>query len=157
MTRVAMALLGSLMLAPAAMAAPADDVVIPIHQFIDGFNKGDTKSAFAAYAKGDIAIVDEFAPHIWRGPRAPQNWAVDYDKHAQATGVTDGSVSYGPPTRTEIEGSVAYVIVPTVYTYKEKGQPIAEEGQMTFVLSQSATGWKIGGWTWSGVKPHSAE
>lgn len=36
-------------------------------QFIDGFNKGDTKSAFAAC---DISIIDEFAPHLWTGPNA---------------------------------------------------------------------------------------
>ena len=129
----------------------------PIHQFIDRFNTGDTKSAFAAYATGDIAIVDEFAPHRWLGPHAPQDWAADYDKHVQATGVSDGIVKYGPPTRTEIEGDVAYVIIPTTYLYKEHGQPTVEEGQMTFVLHAETGGWKIRSWTWSGVKPHAAK
>jgi hypothetical protein len=36
--------------------------------FIDSFNKGDAKAADATYAKGSIAIVDEFAPHL-RIPR----------------------------------------------------------------------------------------
>lgn len=151
------ALLASVVLAPAAMAAPAGDVTTPIHQFIDGFNSGDVKSAYAAYAAGDVAIIDEFAPHRWLGPNAPQAWAADYDKHAKASGVSDGIVKYGEPTRTEIEGDVAYVIVPTVYTYKEHGQPIAEEGQMTFSLQGGAGGWKISAWTWSGVKPHPAK
>ena len=74
-----------------------------------------------------------------------------------ATGVSDGSVKYGAPTRTEIEGDVAYVIVPTIYTYKEHGQPLVEEGQMTFVLHAEAAGWKISSWTWSGVKPHTVK
>jgi hypothetical protein len=150
------ALLASGLLAGVGLAA-AGDVTTPIHQFIDGFNSGDTRSAFAAYASGDIVIVDEFAPHRWVGPHAAQEWAADYDKHAQATGVTDGMVKYGAPTRTEIEGKSAYVIVPTVYTYKEHGKPIAEEGQMTFVLKLEAGGWKISGWTWSGGKPHPAK
>src|ERR1041385_6137754 len=85
-------------------AVYAADVTSPIHQFIDGFNTGDVKSAYAAYANGDIVIVDEFAPHIWRGPHAAQDWAADYDKHAKASGVSDGSVKYGAPTRTEVEG-----------------------------------------------------
>jgi uncharacterized protein DUF4440 len=135
----------------------AGDVTAPIRQFIDGFNKGDTKSAFAAYASGDIVIVDEFAPHRWVGPHAAQEWAADYDKHAQATGVTDGIVKYGAPTRTEIEGKGAYVIVPTVYSYKEHGKPVAENGQMTFVLVEEGGGWKISGWTWSGGKPHAVK
>ena len=144
------------LIATSAFAA-SGDVTTPIRQFIDGFNTGDVKSAYAAYATGDITIVDEFAPHRWTGPHAAQDWAADYDEHAQATGVTDGLVKYGEPTRTEIEGDVAYVIVPTVYTYKEKGHPLVEEGQMTFVLYQEAGTWKIRGWTWSGVKPHAVK
>lgn len=157
MRKCAIALLAGALFSTAVGAAPADDVTVPIHQFIDGFNTGDTKSAYAAYASGDVAITDEFTPHLWMGPDAAQSWAADYDKHAKATGVTDGSVAYGPPTRSEIEGSLAYVIVPTVYTYKENGKPIAEEGQMTFVLNSGAAGWKIRSWTWSGVKPHPAK
>ena len=157
MKKIIFVLLISVLLAPSGMVAAQGDVTAPIHQFIDGFNRGDVKSAYAAYATGDIIIVDEFAPHRWVGPNAPQAWAADYDKHAQATGVSGGTVKYGPPTRTEIEGDVAYVIIPTTYIYKQHGQPLTEEGQMTFVLHVEASGWKISSWTWSGVKPHAAE
>jgi hypothetical protein len=151
--KIVLALLVSLLAVP-RMPAATPDVTAPIHQFIDGFNAGDTKSAYAAYASGDITIVDEFAPHRWIGPHAAQDWAADYDKHAQATGVSDGMVKYGAPTRTEIEGDAAYVIIPTTYLYKERGKPTAEEGQVTFVLHAEAGGWKIQSWTWAGVKPH---
>ena len=140
-----------------ATAATSSDVKSTIGKFIDAFNSGDTKSVDASYARGDIVIIDEFAPHIWVGPHAPQNWSADYDKHAHATGVSDGSVKYGAPTRTEIEGNVAYVIIPTVYYYKEHGKSIAEEGQMTFVLRVEKDAWKIVAWTWTGVKPHPAK
>jgi hypothetical protein len=126
----------------------------PIRQFMDGFNTGDTKSGFAAYATGDISITDEFAPFHWSGPDAAHAWAAAYDKHAQATGVADGSVKYGEPTRTEMQGDLAYVIVPTTYRYKEHGQPMIESGQMTFVLRLQSGTWKIAGWTWTGEKPH---
>jgi SnoaL-like domain len=156
--RTTLALLVSLLVIPAGVLAATPDVTVPIHQFIDGFNKGDTKSAYAAYSTGDdIIIIDEFVPHRWLGPHAAQDWAADYDKHAQATGVSDGFVKYGAPTRTEIEGDTAYVIIPTTYRYKEHGRPTVEEGQMTFVLHLEAGGWKISGWTWSGVKPHPAK
>lgn len=108
---------------PAAVADITADVTLPIRQFIDGFNKGDTKAAYATFAKGNISIVDEFAPHQWIGPTAPQKWAADYDKNAKATGVTDGLVTYSAPNRMEIEGNSGYVIMPTVYLYKLKGQP----------------------------------
>ena len=149
-------LVASVLLAAVTVAAP-QDVTAPIRQFIDGFNSGDVKSAFAAYASGDIVIVDEFAPHCWVGPNAVKEWAAAYDKHAQANSVSDGAVKYGAPTRTEVEGDVAYVIVPTTYAYKEHDKPLVEEGQMTFVLRSGADGWKISGWTWTGVKPHPAK
>jgi hypothetical protein len=137
MKRAIFTLLAIVLLSAAATtAAPVPtsaDVITPIRQFIDGFNNGDTKSAFAAYATGDITIVDEFAPHRWLGPHAAQEWAAAYEKHSSATGVTDGIVKYGPPT------------------------PLTEEGQMTFVLRTEAGAWKIAGWTWTGVKPHPAK
>lgn len=37
------------------------DVLKPAHEFMDSFNKGDTKGAVAACADA-VAIVDEFAP-----------------------------------------------------------------------------------------------
>ena len=157
MKTTALALLASVLFTPVVLAAAADDVTQPIRQFIDGFNSGDAKSAYAAYATGDIAIVDEFAPRRWLGPNAPQAWATDYDKHAAAAGVTDGSVKYGDPTRAEIEGDTAYVILPTLYSYKDHGQPTAEEGQMTVVLHGGPGAWKITAWTWSGEKPHPAK
>ena len=46
------------------------------------------------------------------------------------------------------------MIVPLVYTYREHGKATTEEGQMTFVLRAETGGWKIRGWTWSGVKVH---
>ncbi|MFY9643870.1 MAG: nuclear transport factor 2 family protein [Terriglobales bacterium] len=151
------AVLANVLMATSFVLAATPDVTAPIHQFIDGFNKGDTKSAYAAYSTGDITIVDEFAPHRWIGPHAPQDWAADYDKHAQANGVSDGIVKYGAPTRTEVEGDAAYVVIPATYLYKERGQSMVEKGQMTFVLHAEGGGWKIQGWTWLGVKPHPAK
>jgi hypothetical protein len=157
MKKTILALIVILVAIPSALAATPQAVTLPIHQFIDGFNTGDVKSAYAAYASGDIVIVDEFPPHLWTGPRAAQDWAADYDKHAQATGVSDGSVKYGAPTRTAVEGDFAYVVIPTVYNYKEHGQAMTENGQMTFVLHREHDAWKISAWTWTGSKPHSVK
>jgi ketosteroid isomerase-like protein len=151
------ALLASILIAPAVRAATPADVAAPLHKFIDAFNAGDTKTAFALYATGNITVVDEYAPYSWVGPHAGQDWAASYDKHAAATGVTDGKVTYGKTTRTVIEGDLAYVVIPTVYLYKEHGKPMQEEGQITAVLHSEAGGWKIRSWTWTGVNPHLAK
>ena len=157
MRKTFLALLAGVLLVPFTFAADRGDVATPIRQFIDTFNNGDTKAALAATAHGDIQIIDEVAPFHWGGARAAQNWIDGYDKHAKATGVTDGNVKYEVPTRIEVEGDLAYVIVPTAYLYKERGQPMAEEGQLTCVLHAEAGGWKISAWTWAGVKPHLAK
>lgn len=154
MKRAVFAFLAVVLCAPVLVPASQDDVSAPVRQFIDSFNRGNVQAAFTAYATGAITIVDEFAPHLWTGPDAGHQWADAYDKHARATGVTDGEVTYGQPTRTEIDGDVAYVVMPTVYLYKEHGKPLREEGQMTVVLNHEAGGWKIRSWTWTGVKPH---
>ena len=104
MKKIVFALALSILIAPSAMWAATPDVTVPIHQFIDGFNKGDTTSAYAAYTTGEITIVDEFAPHRWLGPHAAQDWAAAYDKHAQAVGVSDGIVKYGNRRGPRLKG-----------------------------------------------------
>ena len=156
MKKTVFALLVSVLFAPVAFAASGDDVAAPVRQFIDAFNKGDTATGFATYAQGEIAIVDEFAPHRWTGPQAAQEWAADYDKHAKSTGVTEGLVKYGSPTRIEVEGDLAYVILPSEYLYKERGKAMQEKGQITAVLHKEAGAWKIRGWTWSGGRSPTA-
>src|ERR1700760_3288747 len=143
--------------APAMVPAAGDDPAAPVRQFIDGFNSGNVQSAFAAYATGPITIVDEFAPHIWSGSNAAHEWADAYDKHAQATGVTDGKVTYGKPTRIEQVADAAYVVLPTDYLYPENGKALKEEAHVTAVMNRESGAWKIRSWTWSGVKPHAAQ
>jgi hypothetical protein len=155
MSKAVFAMIAAMMIATPVFAAAPADPAAPVRQFIDGFNSGDTKAAFAAYAPGDVAIIDEFAPHHWIGAKAPQAWAAAYDANAKATGVTEGIVKYAKPTRIEIAGKAAYVVVPTVYTYKQKGKPMVEEGSITASLTMTAAGWKMNAWTWSGVKPHA--
>lgn len=156
MKQALIASLALVLFVPVGVAAGSDDPSAPVRQFIDAFNAGNTQAAFATYADGAVTIVDEFAPHIWTGTDAARHWADAYDKHAQATGVTDGKVTYGKPTRMEVVGDLAYVILPTKYSYKEHGKAWQEEGQMTVVLNREAGVWKIRSWTWSGVKPHAA-
>ena len=157
MRKAVLALVGGVLSAVVAFAASGEDVVAPLRQFIDAFNKGETAAAYATYAKGEITIVDEFAPHRWTGTHAAQDWAAAYDKHAQATGVSDGQAKYGAPTRIEREGELAYVILPTEYLYKEHGKAMDEKGSITAVLHKEDGAWKIRAWTWSGEKPHGAK
>ena len=142
----------------AAGAATADDqVMAPIQKFIDSFNKGDIVAAAATHAAAaDLAIIDEVSPHLWQGPQAFQAWSADLDKDAKKRGITDQAVTIGAPTREEISGDRAYVVVPAVYTFKERGVVMRESAQFAIVLRKGAGGWLIHGWAWTGPKPERA-
>lgn len=126
----------------------------PIVKFINSFNQGDAAAAASTHAvTADLAIIDEVPPYLWRGPDAFQSWSADLERDAMANGITDQVVTLGDPTRKELAGDRAYVIVPVVYTFKERGVAMSETAQMTFALVRSDGGWLIHGWTWTGPAP----
>jgi len=134
--------------APNALAQQKD-VMAPVHQFVDGFNKGDTKSALAACAD-QTSIIDEFPPHEWHGAGACAKWADDYDANAKKDGITDGMVILGKPRHVDVTGDLAYVVVPANYRFKQKGKPVAEIGSMlTIALQKGPAGWRMTAWTWT--------
>src|SRR5262249_2372443 len=145
-----------------ALAAPASaqtnaELTAPIQKFIDSFNKGDAAAAAATHASGaDLAITDEVPPYVWRGANAFQTWATDLENDAKKNDITESMVTLRAPTRTERNGDQAYVVVPAVYTFKQRGTAMRETGQMTFVLKKGANGWLIHGWTWTGPKAQPA-
>ncbi|QUD86218.1 nuclear transport factor 2 family protein [Phenylobacterium montanum] len=137
--------------ASATLAADAQ-LMVPIHQFIDDFNKGDVKGAAAAHLSG-ASIIDEVPPHHWAGPGSVQAWAKSLMAASKAAGQTDEKVTLGEPTRADINGSHGYVVIPATFSYKEKGSAMKEPAQMTYALTRMKSGWKIAGWTWVGTTP----
>src|SRR5258707_13797429 len=65
-----------------------------VHQFADGFNKGDMKMLLAACA-GQTSILDEFPPHDWHGAGAGAKGVADFDAVAEQNGLTEGFVNHG--------------------------------------------------------------
>jgi hypothetical protein len=124
-------------------------VLAPVHQFVDGFNKGDTKTAVAACAD-QTSILDEFPPHEWHGTGACAKWIGDFDADARKNGITDGTVTLGNPTHVDVTADRAYVVTPANYAFKLKGKPVTETGSIiTLALQKSANGWRITGWSWA--------
>jgi hypothetical protein len=125
----------------------------PITTFIEAFNKGDIAGAAATHAaEADLVIIDEVPPFLWRGAQAFKTWAADLERDATKNGITDQKVTLGAVTRIETDGVAAYVVVPSVYTFKQGGVAMREAAQMTFTLKKGAAGWLIHGWTWTGPR-----
>ena len=132
-----------------ALATEQTDAMAPVHQFIDGFNKGDVKSALAACAE-QTSIIDEFPPHEWHGAGACAKWLSDFDVDAKKNGITDGVVTLGDSLHVDINSDYAYVVVPANYRFKQKGKTVSEVGSIiTLSLKNGPMGWRITGWAWA--------
>jgi ketosteroid isomerase-like protein len=125
------------------------EVMATVRQFIDGFNKGDAKTALAACAS-PAAIIDEFPPHAWQGPTACADWANDFEADSKKNGITDQVVKLAKPRHVDVTGDRAYVVVPANYAYKKRGKAISQVGStFTAALQKGPAGWRITSWTWS--------
>src|SRR5262245_37653690 len=92
-------------------------VMATVNQFVNSFNKGDTKTAVAACAD-QASIIDEFPPHEWHGAGACAKWISDFDADSKKNGITDESVTLSKPRHVDITGDRAYVVIPADYSYK---------------------------------------
>ena len=139
-------------LASSANAAVTDRMMVPIHQFMDGFERGDMKLAGSAHDASGVTIVDEVPPHLWTGRTAFAAWGADLAKDDKAAGISGEKVVLGAPTRREVTGDHGYVVAPAVFTYMQKGVAMREPAHMTFAMRRGPAGWKIAAWTWVGGK-----
>ena len=151
------ALFGTIVLlsisATAGAAAPDPQVVAPIRQFIDSFNKGDTKAAAATHTPSGVTIIDEIAPFVWAGPGAFDAWSKALAAFDQKEGNSDGAVALGEPTSVYVSGDRGYVVAPVIYTFKTKDVAMRETAQIVVALQKGTGGWKIASWTWVATTP----
>ena len=130
-------------------SAESASVLSAVNQFVDAFNKGDTK-AMAAACADQTSIIDEFAPHEWHGAGACLKWINDYDMDAKKRKITDGLVTLGKVRHVDVDGDVAYVVVPTDYVYKMGGKPVKETNStITVALRKITSRWRITAWAWA--------
>lgn len=135
-----------------AQAGPADDATAAVTAWLDKFNAGDVNAFKAGHAENPV-IVDEFLPHLWSGPGAPQQWLEDYGKDSAAKGISGGHLDYAAPIRAESSGNSAYIVLPTIYRCQQGGKAKSAAGNMTFVMTKAGNDWKIASWTYSAPEP----
>src|SRR5215469_13359795 len=118
-------LIAAVFVAAPAFASDKTDVLASIHMFIDNMNKGDMKTAGAAYAP-QSSILDEFPPHAWQGATTFADWGKDFNVFAQKNGITDPLVTLGNIRHADITGDRAYAVIEATYSYKQHGKSISE-------------------------------
>src|ERR1700722_13478316 len=112
------------------VASQEADVIAPVRQFVDGFNKSDIKMAQAACADQTF-IIDDFPPHEWRGSGATSKWFRDLTRMGKKNGMSDAFVTLLKPRQIAVTGTHAYVVVPIDLRYNDKGQLVKRAGLMT--------------------------
>jgi len=152
--KTAFVVLAALAASGAALAGTTP--VGAVHDFIDAFDRGDAAAA-AATNTDDVSIVDEMAPHEWRGPGAFQAWAGALMAEAKADGQSGDRVTLGKTVRSQVDGDTAYVVTEAVYTYDQKGVAMTEPAHMVFALRKSGDDWKIKAWAWAGNEPRASK
>jgi hypothetical protein len=131
-----------------AAAADKTDVMSVVHQFVNGFNKGDVKSTAAPCAE-QTSIIDDFPPHEWHGAGACSKWFSDFQAFVKASEITDPAITVGTPWHVDVTADLAYDVAPTTSSFNKKGKPVQEMGILTVSLQKSGAVWRMTGWAWA--------
>jgi ketosteroid isomerase-like protein len=144
-----LAIVTAALFAAPAYATDQADVVATVKRFVVAFNAGDT-TAMAAACAPNVAIIDEFPPHVWSGANGCIVWANAFNADAEKNKITEPVVTLGKPTHVDVTGNVAYMVTPANYTFKKNGKPVKEINSiLTISLEKGASGWKMTGWAWA--------
>ena len=125
------------------------DPLATVRQYIDAFNKGDTRLMAASFADPG-SILDGMPPHVWHGPTAALDWYRDVLIEGKQHGASDYVVTLGEPLHNNVTGDSAYVVVPATMSFKMGGKQITQSGAVfTVALRKLADGWRIAAWAWA--------
>lgn len=129
-------------------ATDKTDVMSIIHEWVDGFNRGDTQKAIATCAD-QTSLIDDFPPHEWHGPGACAKWFSDFQTMSQSFGTSKHVITMEKRSHIETTAHLAYVVVRTTLSFHRKGKLIRDKGILTVTLQKAASSWRITGWVWS--------
>ena len=118
---------------------------------VDAVNRGDFDAAIGAFSDGAV-IVEDLAPYRWTGRSAPSSWLAAMGENAGKLGISSVVMEAGQPSRTEIEGDRAYLIVPGLLRYVTAGGQLRADGTITFTLVNRSGTWLIDTLVWSGPR-----
>lgn len=142
----ALGVLGLCMLASAthAQAAEPDPAILAtVDAAIAAINAGSVDSAKAAYADAPAAIVDDFAPFVWSGKTAVDDYTHDLKAILAKYGISDWRFQRHQPRYILATDDHAWVIVPATFPFLLGGKPQAVAADWTFVLVKQDGRWRI--------------
>jgi len=131
------------------MTPSADQPLSVVQQYIDAFNRGDSR-VMDALCVDPMSILDGMAPHVWHGPTATQDWYKDVLAEGEHLSAKDYHVTLGEALHATVTGDGAYVVVPATMTFTLKGQRVTQSGAFfTVALRKLPAGWRLASWAWT--------
>jgi hypothetical protein len=132
-----------------ARLTPTEEPVVKVLQYLDAFNKGDTKAMSACFAVPGF-ILDGVTPRVWTGATATEDWYRDKLVDAAHSGVNDYFATLGSPLHFDMTADSAYVLMPASITFNVRGEQVTQSGAIFSVaLRRFADEWRIAAWAWA--------
>ncbi len=115
---------------------------------LDAFNRKDS-ATFTNTFRGEVVIIDGFAPFRWIGPDAAARWWADADTWAKAGGVAKEHVSIDHVRYTDVKNDRAYAVVSATLTITLKAAPpIVRPGILVYTFARQDDAWNAEGQMW---------
>ena len=121
------------------MAEPIEAVT----RFMETRDRSYLRGAFVAR---DATIVENFPPHVFRGPAGLRRWAAGFLEHTRSQ--RGLRARFGRSQDLALDGERAFVTLPTTWTGRDGGRPFREAGAWTFVLERRRGRWRIAAYAW---------
>lgn len=127
--------------------APAEITAL-INTALDAFNRKDS-ATFKSVFRGDVVIIDGFAPFRWIGPDAASRWWADAETWARAGGVLKEHIALEHVRYFEASDNRAYAVLSATLTITlETAKPIVRPGILVYTFARQGDVWKAEGHTW---------
>ena len=146
MRKILCAIVLALIIVPAAASASdTGDVKAAVNKLIADSNSGND-DAFKADLTEPAMFIDEYAPFHWLGVR--DGWLKAYEAYNAQNGVTAGHTKPLAFRHVNVSGDHAYVVLRSLYSYRQDGKLVPEPGTEVFTLTKASGNWLVDGYAW---------